>query len=96
MGGSLWRQTIGSEEAIELTHPRAAYDYQPDVAPDGGSIVYTRYNGNGFDLWRFDLGNGREQQLTSGGAVNVEPRLSPDGKRIACTASHRKYRFPIW
>src|SRR4051794_39616156 len=34
MGGSLWRQAIGSAEAIELTHPRGAYDYQPDVAPD--------------------------------------------------------------
>src|SRR5580765_3131458 len=32
MGGSLWRQSIGSDEAIELTHPRGAYDYQPDVA----------------------------------------------------------------
>src|SRR3954452_11085778 len=35
MGGCLWRQTIGSDEAIELTHRRAAYDYQPDVAADG-------------------------------------------------------------
>ena len=24
MGGSLWRQAIGSDEAVELTHPRAA------------------------------------------------------------------------
>src|SRR3954449_8136832 len=35
MGGSLWRQTVGSDEAVELTHPRGAYDYQSDVAPDG-------------------------------------------------------------
>jgi len=26
MAGSLWRQTIGSDEPTELTHPRAAYD----------------------------------------------------------------------
>ena len=41
MGGSLWRQAIGSDEAVELTHPRAAYDYQPDVAEDGSSVVFS-------------------------------------------------------
>jgi len=83
MGGSLWRQAIGSDEAIELTHPRAAYDYQPDVAPDGRSVVFSRYDGAAIELWRLDLQSGAEQALTSAHAVNVEPRLSPDGKRIA-------------
>src|SRR4051794_9451347 len=66
MSGSLWRQAIGADEAVELTHPRAAYDYQPDVTPDGSSIVFTRYDGNGFELWRLDLGSGRETKLTAG------------------------------
>ena len=35
MAGSLWRQAIGSDEAVELTHAANAYDYQPDVAADG-------------------------------------------------------------
>ena len=83
MGGALWRQTIGTDDAVELTHPRAAYDYQPDVAPDGSSVVFSRYNGNAIELWRLDLKARREQQLTLAHAVNVEPRLSPDGKRIA-------------
>ena len=80
--GSLWRQRIGSDEAFELTHPRAAYDYQPDVAADGKSVVFARYDGAAFQLWRLDLATGREQKLTTGNAVNVEPRLSPDGRRI--------------
>jgi TolB protein len=83
MAGSLWRQRIGSNEAFELTHPQAAYDYQPDVAPDAKSVVFTRYDGAAFQLWRLDLATGREQRLTTGNAVNVEPRLSPDGRRIA-------------
>ena len=33
MEGSLWRQGLSSEVAVELTHADAAYDYQPDVAP---------------------------------------------------------------
>ena len=83
MAGSLWRQAIGSGDAVELTHPRAAYDYQPDVSPDGSSVVFSRYDGGSIELWRLDLKDGREAALTSGKAVNVEPRLSPDGKRIA-------------
>ena len=96
MGGSLWRQAIGSDKAVELTHPRGAYDYQPDVAADGKSVVFDRYDGNGLELWRFDLATGREQALTSGGAVNVEPRLSPDGKRIAWVSTKGTGHFNLF
>jgi hypothetical protein len=96
MAGSLWRQEVGSDEAVELTHPRAAYDYQPDVAPDGTSVVFSRYDGGAIELWRLDLGSGREQQLTSGKAVNVEPRLSPDGKRIAWISTQGTGHFNLF
>jgi hypothetical protein len=96
MAGSLWRQATGSDEAVELTHPRAAYDYQPDVAPDGGSVVFSRYDGNGIELWRLDLRTGRELPLTSGKAVNVEPRLSPDGKRIAWVSTKGTGHFNLF
>ncbi|MCL6740992.1 CehA/McbA family metallohydrolase [Sphingomonas sp. RB56-2] len=96
MGGSLWLQKIGSDEAIELTHPRAAYDYQPDVAPDGGSVLFSRYDGNGIELWRLDLATGREQVLTVGNAVNVEPRLSPDGKQVAWVSTAGTGHFNLF
>lgn len=83
MGGSLWQQAIGSGEALELTHAPGAYDYQPDVAPDGQSVVFSRYARDSIELWRLDLMTGRERPLTSESAVNVEPRLSPNGKRVA-------------
>ena len=95
MGGSLWRQAIGSDEAVELTHPRAAYDYQPDVAADGRSVVFSRYDGKAIELWRLSFGGG-EQRLTSGGAVNVEPRLSPDGKRIAWVSTQGTGHFNLF
>ena len=96
MGGSLWRQTIGTDEAIEITHPRGAYDYQPDVAPDGSSLVFSRYNGDAIELWRLDLKAGREQQLTLAHAVNVEPRLSPNGKRIAWVSTQGTGHFNLF
>ena len=96
MAGSLWRQAVGSDEAVELTHPRGAYDYQPDVAPDGRSVVFNRYDGNAIELWRLDLKSGREQHLTSGKAVNVEPRLSPGRKRIAWVPTEGTGHFKLF
>ncbi|MET0582216.1 MAG: CehA/McbA family metallohydrolase [Pseudoxanthomonas sp.] len=96
MAGSLWRQRMGETAATELTHPTRAYDYQPDVARDGRSVVYTRYDGGALELWRLDLSSGREQPLTSGGAVNVEPRLSPDGRKIAWVSTQGTGHFNLF
>lgn len=96
MGGSLWRQRIGSDSAIELTHASRAYDNQPDVSRDGRSVVFTRYDGHAIELWRLDLATGHEQALTSGGAVNVEPRLSPDGKKLAWVSTQGTGHFNLF
>ncbi len=96
MAGSLWWQRIGADEAVELTHAQGAYDYQPDVARDGRSVVYARYDGRAIELWRLDLASGREQALTSGGAVNVEPRLSPDGRRLAWVSTQGSGHFNLY
>ena len=96
MAGSLWRQKIGEDVATELTHAQGAYDYQPDVAGDGSSVVFTRYDGNAMELWRLDFANHREQRLTTAGAVNVEPRLSPDGKRLAWVSTEGTGHFNLF
>ncbi|HEY2662111.1 MAG TPA: CehA/McbA family metallohydrolase [Caulobacteraceae bacterium] len=96
MAGSLWRQAIGTDKAVELTHAVGAYDYQPDVAPDGRSLVFSRYDGAAIELWRLDLESGREQKLTSAGAVNVEPRLSPQGKRLAWVSTEGTGHFNLF
>ena len=96
MAGSLWMQRIDSGEARELTHAVGAYDYQPDVAPDGASVVFSRYDGRAIELWRLDLDSGRQAPLTSGGAVNVEPRISPDGRRLAWVSTRGTGRFNLF
>ena len=95
MGGSLWRQGIGSEEAVELTHAAGAYDYQPDVSADGRTVVFSRYDGSSLELWRLDSRKRARAALTSDGAVNVEPRLSPDGRRLAWVSTRRNGQFDI-
>ncbi len=95
MAGSLWRQTIGSDVAVELTHPHAAYDYQPDVAPDGTWAVFTRYDGRAMELWRLDLATREARALTTNGGVNVEPRISPDGRRIVFVSTAGTGHFDL-
>lgn len=95
MGGSLWRQRLGSKRAVELT-AGPGYDYEPDWSPDGKSVVYVSYQADKMELWLLDLESGRTRQLTEGGAVNLEPRWSPDGKRIVFVSTAYNRRFHIF
>ena len=82
MDGSLWRQRIGSGESFEITYADGVYDYQPDVAPDGNSIVFSRYDGKAIELARLDVASGEIRALTANGGVNLEARISPDGRQL--------------
>jgi TolB protein len=95
MAGSLWRQTVNSSSAVQLTTPEG-YDYQPDCSPDGHWVIYSEYAHDAVDLWSLNLDTGRTTQLTSGGNVNVEPRFSPDGKRIVFVSTSYNRRFHIF
>jgi Tol biopolymer transport system component len=95
MAGSLWRQRIDSKIAQQLTDG-AGYDYQPDWAPDGKSVVYVSYQKDAMELWLLDVATGKSHQLTESGAVNLEPRFSPDGKRIIFVSTTYNKRFHIF
>jgi TolB protein len=95
MGGSLWRQTIGSDEAYELTHT-GGYDYQPDWSHDGRHIIFTRYQNDALELWQLDLQTRKEVALTSHGDVNVEPRYSPNDRQIAFVSTADSGHFNLY
>jgi len=95
MQGYLWRQALDSTVAQQLTSG-AGYHYQPDVSRDGRWVVYSVYAGDALELQALELATGRSVQLTHGGAVNLEPRFSPDGKRIAFTSTQFNRRFHIF
>src|SRR5262245_36427757 len=92
MQGSLWRQPIDGPAAEQLTDDRGA-DYQPDVSPDGRSVVFVRYDGRSMDLMSLDLASRAVRALTTGGAVNVEPRWSPRGDRLAFVTTNDSGHF---
>ena len=95
MGGSLWRQIIGSDEARELTHA-GGYDYQPDWSHDGRHIIFTRYQNDAIELWQLDLQTGQEVALTSHGDINLEPRYSPDDRQVAFVSTADSGHFNLY
>lgn len=92
MGGTLWRQRIDSGLARQLTDD-VGYDYQPDWSADGRAIVYVCSRSRALELCQLDVASGARVQLTRGGAVNLEPRFSPDGARLlfVSTLYHRHF-----
>ena len=94
MAGSLWRQSLDSTSAEQLTDG-PGYDYQPDWSPDGRYLVYASSLGPAIELMLLELVSGHVTQLTHGGAVNVEPRFAPDGQRIVFVSSayHRHFHL---
>ncbi len=98
MAGSLWRQKIGAGAADgaaqQLT--AASYDYQPDWSPDGRWVIYSSYRNDALELWTLDLKSGAAKALLANGAVNVEPRFSPDGKRIVFVSTQYNKRFHLF
>ncbi len=72
----------------------------PQWSPDGSFIVChanrsddqesARYSINhNYDLWKIMLADQRLEQLTSGPGPEFSPRISPDGRRVACLSSPR-------
>jgi len=95
MAGSLWRQAIGSSVAQQLTAD-TAYDYQPDWSADGRWIVYSSYRNDAIELWVLDTASGSTQPLLQNAAVNVEPRFSPDGKRLLFVSTAFNRHFHVF
>jgi TolB protein len=94
-GGSLWRQNLDSSEAEQLTWG-AGYDYQQDCSANGEWVIYSSYLNDAVELWALSLRDKQTHPLTSGGAVNLEPRFSPDGKRVAFVSTSYNRRFHIF
>ena len=93
--GSLWRQKLDSQVAQQLTAD-SSYDYQPDWSADGHWIIYSSYRNDAIELWALDLTSGATHPLLQNGAVNVEPRFSPDGRRVVFVSSAPKGHFHLF
>jgi TolB protein len=94
MGGSLWLQAIDSDTADELT-TGPGYDYSPDWSRDGRFLVFARHHADAIELWRLDLATRKTQQLAQTGAVNLQPRISPDGRSLVFVSTLNTGHFNL-
>ncbi len=81
----VWLLDIASRGVEQLTR-HEANDYMPAWSPDGRSIVFVSERGAGeaSELYRIDLGEGREEsRVASVNGALASPSFSPDGRRIA-------------
>jgi Tol biopolymer transport system component/imidazolonepropionase-like amidohydrolase len=62
-----------------------------DVSPDGQTIVFDMLG----DIYTLPINGGKATRLTTGKAMNIQPRFSPDGQQIAFT-SDRAGGDNIW
>ena len=80
--GVLWSIPMAGGSATPLTQPLLE-PARPDYAPSGGLIAFEAYAGGTFHIWTMDPNGQNPRQLTSGHADDRDPRVSPDGTRIA-------------
>jgi len=62
-----------------------------DVSPDGRTIVFDLLG----DLYTIPVAGGKAARITSGPAMDAQPRFSPDGRRIVF-ASDRSGAEQVW
>jgi Tol biopolymer transport system component len=82
---SLWVMRADGSEGRKLVDYRAAAMTGVDWTRDGKAIVYSALAGAGTQLFRISRSGGTPAQLTRDTGNLMHPRVSPDGRWIACT-----------
>lgn len=93
---ALWSLPIAGGTAKRLTDPMLEPS-RPDWSPRGDLIAFQGYQGGTFHIWLMKPDGTAIRQLTNGHGDDREPRISPDGSKVAF-ASDRAFKgnYDIW
>jgi TolB protein len=82
----------------QLTTKTDVRNFYPSLAPDGKSLVYSRFRQeNLMEIREYNLLNGSEIRLTDKLGVAVAPEISPDGNTIIFTLwTAENQQYQIW
>ena len=89
----IWTMRVDGSEARAVVQ-NGSFNRSPSWAPDG-SIVYTSRVTGSDQIWRVGPGSTAPVRLTTGGAADQFPRVSPDGARILFQ-SNRELDFDVY
>jgi Tol biopolymer transport system component len=82
----LYVVTPGVPGAVRLTdNVGEVWDVHPAWSPDGGRIVFARYDTHDYEIFVMNEDGSNPLQLTDNDVNDYEPAWSPDGRKIAYT-----------
>lgn len=95
--GGVWRMKAEpGAEAHEIHYEETTWKARPYFSPDGKRLVYASYLGQQWhQLWVMPSQGGDVFPLSYGDFDNINPRWSPDGKKIAFI-SNRGGNTSLW
>jgi len=95
--GGFWRiKAEPGAEPHEVHYEETTWKARPEFSPDGKRVVYASYLGQQWhQLWIMPSQGGDAFPLSYGDFDNINPRWSPDGKKIAFI-SNRSGNTSLW
>lgn len=78
---NLWKLNLANGDRAQLTD--GGFDLRPDISPDGRWVVYMSIIKDSPTLWKTSIG-GDEAPIQLSDKIAAIPRVSPDGRFIAC------------
>jgi TolB protein len=82
-GGDIWVAKSDGSGLDNITDSPGVSDTEPDISPNGKSIVYTSFDGSAGDIVRSRIDGSGVKPLLDGSTDDGAPEWSPDGNRIA-------------